>query len=120
MIYRKGKRKSVLCEKDFVRVSAKKMSSVVFTKRYSLEERTAEGRKMLAKYPDRIPVIVERTAKHSGPVLDKEKYLIPFDLTFQQFAHVLRKRMKLNREQPLFLCQQHNAASFCPYARDLR
>ena len=39
----------------------------------------------------------------SVPILDRTKYLVPFDLTVGQFMFVLRKRMKLPSEQAIFL-----------------
>ncbi|XP_052002461.1 protein lgg-1-like [Xyrauchen texanus] len=46
-----------------------------------LEVRRAEGERVRAKHPDKIPIIVERAARSRAPELDKKKYLIPSDLT---------------------------------------
>ena len=39
----------------------------------------------------------------SVPILDRTKYLVPFDLTVGQFMFVLRKCMKVPPEQAIFL-----------------
>lgn len=46
-----------------------------------LEVRRAEGERVRAKHPDKIPIIVERAARSRAPDLDKKKYLVPSDLT---------------------------------------
>jgi GABA(A) receptor-associated protein len=67
-------------------------------------DRKAESDKMLAKYPDRIPIICEKNQKSKNtPEIDKNKYLVPFDLTVGQFMYVIRKRIKLAPEQGIFL-----------------
>ena len=72
---------------------------------HTFETRQTEARKILCKYPDRIPIIVE--ASQSGgvdlPPIDKQKYLVPSDLTMSQFQYVVRKRIKLKPETALFL-----------------
>ncbi|RXM99502.1 Gamma-aminobutyric acid receptor-associated protein [Acipenser ruthenus] len=49
------------------------------------EVRRAEGEKIRAKYPDKIPVIVEKAPKSRVAELDKKKYLVPSDLTGNTF-----------------------------------
>lgn len=51
----------------------------------TFEKRRAEGEKIRRKYPDRIPVIVEKVPKSKLQDLDKKKYLVPSDLTIGQF-----------------------------------
>ena len=58
---------------------------------------------MREKYPDRIPVIVEKAAGGDLPDIDKKKYLVPTDLTVGQFVHVIRKRIKLAPEKAIFI-----------------
>jgi len=66
------------------------------------EKRRIEGEKIRRKYPDRVPVIVERAANCRLPVLDKKKYLVPADLTVGQFYFLIRKRIALRPEDSLF------------------
>jgi len=59
------------------------------------EKRRAEGEKIRRKYPDRIPVIVEKAPKSRLRDLDKKKYLVPSELTIGQFYFLIRKRYVL-------------------------
>lgn len=68
-----------------------------------IEKRKEESIRMMGKYPDRIPVIVERSTSSQLPDIDKPKYLVPSDLTLGQFIHVIRKRIKLTSEQAIFI-----------------
>lgn len=77
------------------------MSMVPFQEKYTLAQRLAESKKVINRYPDRIPVILESNSKEI--VLDKHKYLVPRDLTMGQFIYVIRKRIKLRPEEGLFL-----------------
>jgi len=66
------------------------------------EKRRAEGEKIRKKYPDRIPVIVEKAPKCRLADCDKKKYLVPTDLTVGQFYFLIRKRIHLRPEDALF------------------
>ena len=75
------------------------------TEQKSLSARRFEATRVLAKYPDRVPVICERSARcHSLPVIDKKKYLVPRDLTVGNFICVIRKRMAIKSEMSIFVC----------------
>jgi GABA(A) receptor-associated protein len=58
------------------------MAKRPFKNQYTLEERIKESTRILSKYPDRIPIICEKS-KSSGllPSIDKTKFLVPWDLT---------------------------------------
>ena len=68
------------------------------------KSRFNECERIRSKYPDRVPVIVERT-KNSDELneIDKKKFLIPADLTVGQFVYVIRRRISLPAEQALFI-----------------
>ena len=76
-----------------------------FKEKYTLRERRAESKRILEKYPDRIPVIVQRSPRSSEgiPEIDKSKYLVPQDLTIGQFIYVIRRRMKLESTKALYV-----------------
>ncbi|THG00326.1 hypothetical protein TEA_030050 [Camellia sinensis var. sinensis] len=65
--------------------------------------RQAEASRIREKYPDRIPVIVEKAERSDIPDIDKKKYLVPADLTVGQFVYVVRKRIKLGAEKAIFI-----------------
>lgn len=66
---------------------------------YSFEYRFSESHRLLVKYPYRVPIICES----KNNILDKNKYLVPLDLTLGQFQYVIRRRMRLPQEKALFL-----------------
>lgn len=69
-----------------------------------LEERQKESVAMRSKYPDRVPVIIERSSSTTDiPDIDKKKFLVPNDLTIGQLVHVIRKRIKLMPEKAIFV-----------------
>ncbi|AEC05958.1 Autophagy protein Atg8 ubiquitin-like [Arabidopsis thaliana x Arabidopsis arenosa] len=74
-----------------------------FKHEHPLEKRQAEAARIREKYPDRIPVIVERAEKSDVPDIDRKKYLVPADLTVGQFVYVVRKRIKLSPEKAIFI-----------------
>ena len=75
-----------------------------FKNEYSFQKRYQESKRVLAKYPDRIPIICERSLKSRDcPLIDKKKYLVPRNLTIGQFLFVIRNRLKLHPETALFL-----------------
>ncbi|KIZ02721.1 Autophagy-related protein 8d [Monoraphidium neglectum] len=74
-----------------------------FKQEHALEKRQAEAARIREKYPDRIPVIVEKAEKSDIPDIDKKKYLVPADLTVGQFVYVIRKRIKLSPEKAIFI-----------------
>lgn len=79
------------------------MTEFKFQKENTLEKRQSESLRIRSKYPDRIPVIVERANKSDIPEIDKRKFLVPADLTVGQFVYVIRKRIKLAPETAIFL-----------------
>jgi GABA(A) receptor-associated protein len=76
-----------------------------FKQIHSLETRKQEARRIFDKFPGRIPIIVERglSSQKTMPLIDKQKFLVPADLTLGQFTFVIRKRMELSSEKALFL-----------------
>ena len=69
----------------------------------TFEERIEESSRMRAKYPDRIPVICQKTPHSTLSALYKSKYLVPKELTSAQFLYVIRKRLQLTSEKALFI-----------------
>jgi len=69
---------------------------------HSYERRRADGEKVRLRYPERIPVIVEKSPKARVADVDKKKYLVPAELTVGQFIFIIRKRINLRPEEALF------------------
>lgn len=74
-----------------------------FKNEFNLDERSNEAIKIMEKYPSRIPIIVEKNDKCKFRDIDKRKYLVPKDLNINQFAFIIRKRIKLDSSQAIFL-----------------
>ena len=71
---------------------------------HSFESRQAECRKILEKYPDKIPIIVTKYEKcKTAPDITKNKFLVPGDLTLAQFVYVIKKRLQLAAEMSLYI-----------------
>ena len=75
-----------------------------FKSKNSLEDRKKESNRVLTNYPNKIPIICEKSKQSEKiPDIDKHKYLIPIDLTVGQFMFVIRKRMKLAPEMAIYI-----------------
>ena len=75
----------------------------------SLKERRAEFERIQRKYPDRIPVIVEKagSANLIGD-LNKKRYLLPKNMTMGQFYFLIRQHInRLRSEDALFIFVQN-------------
>ncbi|KAI4349788.1 hypothetical protein L6164_010344 [Bauhinia variegata] len=74
-----------------------------FKDEFAFEQRLEESRDIVAKYPDRIPVIAERYSKSDLPQLEKKKYLVPRDMSVGHFIHILSSRLHLAPGKALFV-----------------
>ena len=75
-----------------------------FKEKNLFETRLQESTKIRNKFPERIPTIVERSSQCKNiPEIDKQKFLVPRDLTIGQFIYIIRKRLILPPEKALFI-----------------
>lgn len=72
-----------------------------FKKKHSFEKRLEESRRILKKYPDRVPVIILRGSDEI-PNIDRQKYLVPNDLAISGLMYIVRQRIKLSPEKSLY------------------
>ncbi|XP_071738386.1 autophagy-related protein 8i-like [Rutidosis leptorrhynchoides] len=77
--------------------------SSTFKDTFSFEERCQESQDIIARYPDRLPVVVERYTKTDLPEMEKKKYLVPRDMSIGQFIHILSGRLQLASGKALFI-----------------
>ena len=83
-----------------------------FKSRNTFDQRLEESKKIKLKYPQRVPIIVEKYDNKSLiNEIDKDKYLVPKDLNINQFTYIIRKRIKLNKSQSIFLMVNN---TICP------
>lgn len=71
--------------------------------KHTFESRFQESASIRAKYPDRIPIVIEKAPKTIIPDIDKRKYLVPYHLSVAQFMMIIRKRIELPSEKAMFL-----------------
>ena len=91
--------KSVINNK--INKNIKKMSK--FHHLHTFEKRKEEAERILKKYPDRIPIIVQNIENNDNlPNIDKNKYLVPKDLLLGQFIYVIRKKINVPSEKAIF------------------
>tara|TARA_B110000444_G_scaffold254278_1_gene286509 strand:+ start:9327 stop:9743 length:417 start_codon:yes stop_codon:yes gene_type:complete len=83
-------------------INFKSKENSTFKEKYNFEKRKNESELILAKYPNRIPIICERYDK-TLPHLDRKKYLVPEDLIMSNFLYVIRKRLKLDAHKSLYI-----------------
>jgi GABA(A) receptor-associated protein len=71
------------------------------------EDRTKESSRLLEKYPERVPVIVERSENSNHlDIIDNNKFLVPTELKMSQLLWVIRRRMNTTCEQAIFLLSE--------------
>ena len=74
-----------------------------FRDSHTEEERKKESSKIIKRYPSRVPIIVEKKAGCSLRDIEKNKYLAPGDMSMSQFIFTVRRRIKLEPSEAIFL-----------------
>ena len=72
------------------------------------EYRINECKRIINKYPARIPIIVCKDKKCKLVDIDKQKFLVPRDMNLGQFIYIIRKRIKLDPNEALFVLVNNN------------
>ncbi len=78
---------------------------IKFVDKWDYNKRCTESKNILHKYPNRIPCIVE-IADNAPPTLseiDKNKFLVPDDITFGNLLYIVRKRLRLEHNHALYM-----------------
>ena len=68
-----------------------------------IKKRIDETNRIREKYPERIPIIVKKSTGSALKDIDKSKYLAPVDMTLSQFIVIIRKRIKIEADQAIFV-----------------
>lgn len=79
-----------------------------FKEKYSFEKRKNEAERIMKKYYNRIPIIAEIKKKTELPNLDKNKYLVPADITVGQFMYVIRRRLRIDSTKAIFIFMKNH------------
>lgn len=72
----------------------------------TFEERVLYSKKLLSKYPDRIPIIIEKNKRDKSNVLldpNKTKYLMPRHLHMSQLIMLIRKNIQIDSNKAIFI-----------------
>ena len=59
--------------------------------------------RILARYPDRVPIFVDKKEGSNVNEIERHKYLVPKDMTMGNFIFILRKNIDLKSNQGLFI-----------------
>ena len=68
-----------------------------------LAKKISESNRILAKFPDRIPVIILTNNSKLEKMLKKNKFLVPHNLTVSCLMVNFRKQIKLDSSSALFM-----------------
>jgi GABA(A) receptor-associated protein len=75
-----------------------------FKEDHSFEERRRQSQKIMKKYDDRIPVVVERAAGGSlVGQLERSKFLLPYDATVAGFMTTIRRQVLVKSSDGFFM-----------------
>lgn len=71
----------------------------------TFEDRQREANRIIKKYHDRIPVVIEQSSLSRSrlPELDRHKYMFPKDDTIAMVQNTIRKRLNLSQAHAIFL-----------------
>jgi len=64
---------------------------------------SSEADKVMSKYPNRYPVIVQTNDKQLQKQIKKNKFLVPGDISVGYLMHVIRKQITLDSSEAIFL-----------------
>eukprot|EP00211_Chloroparvula_japonica_P013472 CAMPEP_0119130708 /NCGR_PEP_ID=MMETSP1310-20130426/8506_1 /TAXON_ID=464262 /ORGANISM="Genus nov. species nov., Strain RCC2339" /LENGTH=121 /DNA_ID=CAMNT_0007121237 /DNA_START=113 /DNA_END=478 /DNA_ORIENTATION=- len=78
-------------------------SNKTFKEQHPYQKRVEVAAKIRQKYPDRLPVIVEKAPGSKAPDIDKRKYLVPVDITIGNFYTEIRNHIKIDANMSIFL-----------------
>ena len=78
------------------------MKEIKYREKYSLEYRLNEANKIMQKYPNKVPIIVEcDNPTEFG--LEKSKFIVPCDINIGQFIMMVRNRVNIKPNENLYI-----------------
>lgn len=78
-------------------------SGYEFKMQHSFDKRKEESKRIIEKYSDKIPVILEKGESTLLPNIKKQKFLLQRDLTVGQYLYIIRQQLKLDSSESMFL-----------------
>jgi GABA(A) receptor-associated protein len=79
------------------------MAQSRYKREKTLKERQDESANILKKYAGHVPVIVDKDPRSRLPDIERQKFLVPSDLSIGHFVYVVRKRIDLQATDAIFL-----------------
>ena len=73
---------------------------------------TKDSETLLAKYPDRIPVIMKKGCRNIAD-LSQTKFLVPKDFTVREFVFMIRKKLTMSPQQALYMSLENGTLLNC-------
>ena len=74
-----------------------------FKMEHAFDKRKKESSRIINKYPDVVPTIIERSDKADVPKTKKTKLLPKKTITVGQLIHKIREEVKIDHRQAIFL-----------------
>ena len=75
---------------------------------YSFEQKILDSNRILEKFPNKIPIIVNRYSNNM-PDIDKKKFLVPKHITVSEFMVILRKRINITSDKAFYILVNNNS-----------
>jgi GABA(A) receptor-associated protein len=75
----------------------------LFKDKLDFNSRKKESMRIIQKYPDKIPVIVEKLSNSTILEIQKNKFLVPVDMLISQFSYIMRKSISLKPHEGFFI-----------------
>jgi hypothetical protein len=80
------------------------IQDVKYIETMSFEDRKKRSNSLLQKYPDKIPVILEKSKKDKYlPKIDKSKLLVAQDMTVASVLQLLKKNIKTDEKTAIYI-----------------
>lgn len=78
-------------------------STYTFKMQYPFDKRKVETDRLLSKYPDKIPIIIENSDGSDLPNINKNKVIMKDAITIGQLIIYIRRKISLEPSKALFL-----------------
>ncbi|XP_048337487.2 autophagy-related protein 8C-like isoform X1 [Ziziphus jujuba] len=74
-----------------------------FKLQHPLEKRKQEAARITEKFPDKVPVVLEKDERSGIADIVQKKYLVSADITVGQFVHIIRNGINVGPEKAIFI-----------------
>ena len=80
------------------------IQDIKYIESISFEDRKRRSNSLLLKYPEKIPVILEKSKKDKYlPKIDKSKLLVAHDMTVATILQLLKKSIKTDEKTAIYI-----------------